>query len=84
MKPWFVYMVRCSDGTLYTGVTVDVEDRVKTHNAGKGAKYTRARLPVKLIWSEKVEAESEAKRREFEIKQMRRAEKILMVKRRNN
>ena len=53
----YMYVVECADGTLYTGYTTDVERRLKTHNAGKGAKYTRARLPVKLLYSEAFTAE---------------------------
>ncbi|MDH4037964.1 MAG: GIY-YIG nuclease family protein, partial [Candidatus Krumholzibacteria bacterium] len=53
--PWFVYILRCSDRTLYTGVTNDTDKRVADHNAGRGARYTRARLPVRLVYVEQVE-----------------------------
>ena len=75
-----VYILLCSDGTLYTGWTNDIENRVKTHNAGKGAKYTKTRLPVKLLHVEYFETKEEAMSREFAIKQLSRAEKIHLVK----
>lgn len=68
MSPWFVYMVRCRDGSLYTGIAIDVTERIKKHNAGLGAKYTRARKPVGLVWSEEMESESAARVKEMEIK----------------
>lgn len=63
----YTYIVRCSDGTLYTGWTTDVERRVRTHNSGKGAKYTRSRLPVTLVYYETYPTKQEAMRREWEI-----------------
>ncbi|MBT4857296.1 GIY-YIG nuclease family protein [Candidatus Uhrbacteria bacterium] len=80
MKSWYVYIVKCADETLYTGVAVDLAKRIKTHNEGKGAKYTRARLPVKLQWSEKLENESLAKKREAEIKKWSRKAKLNFLK----
>jgi putative endonuclease len=74
-----VYILRCSDGTLYTGWTNDLERRLKTHNLGKGAKYTRARLPVTLLYSEAFEDSGQARRREAEIKKMTRAEKLALA-----
>ena len=71
----YVYMVECADGTYYTGWTVDVERRVKTHNAGRGAKYTRARRPVRLIYVEEHETKAEALRREAALKKLPRREK---------
>ncbi len=70
--PWFVYIVRCSDYTLYTGVTTDLQRRIDEHNSGhkKGAKYTRPRRPVTLVYSEELGSRSEACRREYQIKQM--------------
>jgi putative endonuclease len=65
-----VYVVECSDGTLYTGYTTDVQRRVAEHNAGEGAKYTRGRTPVELRHVERFESKSAAMRREYEIKQM--------------
>lgn len=75
MSQWFVYIVRCADNTLYTGVTTDLTKRIDQHNSGKGAKYTRARGPVKLLWSAKAKSEGAAKRREAAIKKLSRADK---------
>jgi len=77
---WYVYIVRCADRTLYTGVARDLGARIKVHNAGRGAKYTRARLPVKLIYNEVVASRSAAQRREHEIKRLSRAEKRALAK----
>ena len=71
----YTYIVECSDGTLYTGWTTSLEKRVKVHNSGKGAKYTRSRVPVKLVYFESFETKQEAMRREWEIKQLTREEK---------
>jgi putative endonuclease len=79
---WNVYIVRCSDGTLYTGVARDLEARIEAHNAGRGAKYTRARLPVKLIYKESAADRGAALRREHAIKRLSRAEKRALAKRR--
>ena len=70
-------MLECSDGTLYTGITTDLERRLDEHNnSAKGAKYTRARRPVCLVYSEKLDNRSEASKREFSIKKMSRKEKV--------
>ncbi len=61
MSHWFVYILRCVDGSLYTGVSTDIEKRVAHHNAGTGAAYTRSHRPVTLIWQESADSESEAK-----------------------
>lgn len=79
---WFVYIVRCADRTLYTGVAIDVRARVQAHNAGKGARYTRARLPVRLVYREPVESRSAALKREYAIKQLRLDEKRKLIRRR--
>ena len=71
----YTYIVRCNDGTYYTGWTNDIEKRVKTHNEGKGAKYTKTRRPVTLVYYESFQTKEEAMRREWEIKQMKRGEK---------
>lgn len=71
----YIYIVRCNDGTYYTGWTNDIEKRVKTHNEGKGAKYTKTRRPVTLVYYESFQTKEEAMRREWEIKQMKRGEK---------
>lgn len=76
---YFVYIVRCSDGTLYTGYTTDVERRVAEHNAGTGAKYTRGRRPVRLVYKEAHASVSEAMQREYAIKQLRRRQKEALL-----
>ncbi len=75
----YTYILRCRDGTLYTGWTNDIEKRVKAHNEGKGAKYTKARLPVKLVYSEAFETKTEAMKREYAIKRMRREAKEKLI-----
>jgi len=80
MTRWFVYIVRCDDDSLYTGITNDLVERIKKHNAGKGAKYTRSRLPVKLVWREQKSSERVARRREAAIKGLTRLEKIDLIK----
>ena len=74
-----VYMLRCADGTLYTGWTSDLDRRLKTHAAGKGGKYTRARLPVQLVYTERFETEHEARSREWYIKRLTRAQKLALT-----
>ncbi len=75
----YVYVLQCADGTFYTGWTTDLKHRIAAHNSGKGAKYTRARLPVELVYYELYEDRSEAKRRECAIKKLSRAEKEKLV-----
>ena len=75
----YVYILRCADDTLYTGWTTDVERRVAVHNSGKGAKYTRARLPVELVYTEEFDDKVEAQKREYAIKQLTRAEKETLI-----
>jgi putative endonuclease len=77
----FVYIVRCADGTLYTGWAVEVAARVKAHNAGRGAKYTKTRRPVTLIYHEKVATRAEALRRERALKKLPRAKKLALSRR---
>jgi putative endonuclease len=77
---WIVYIVECSDGTLYTGISNDLSKRLLTHNRGKGAKYTRGRLPVALIWFKKCTDKSEASKLEYKIKKMSRKAKLKMIK----
>lgn len=74
-KSWKLYILRCGDGTLYTGITTDVEARLEAHRAGKGAKYTRGRGPLELVYSEECGTHSEALKRELRIKSMTRDEK---------
>ena len=78
-KGWFCYMVRCADGSLYTGIATDVEDRVKEHNSGSGARYTSGRHPVTLVWSEEHPSESSVRSREAQIKRWRKAKKEFLV-----
>lgn len=76
---WYVYMLRCRDGSLYTGYTDDPERRLATHNSGKGAKYTRSRLPVVKVYEECFADKSEAMRREAAIKRLKKAQKEALV-----
>ena len=75
----FVYMLRCADGSLYTGWTNDLQRRLAAHNEGRGSKYTRARRPVELIYSESCETKQQAMSREAQIKKLRRAEKLALI-----
>ena len=79
-----VYILRCGDGTLYTGWTNDLDKRLKTHAAGKGAKYTRARLPVTLVYAEAFKSEHEARSRECRIKRLSRSQKLSLIKGKEN
>lgn len=76
----YVYIVRCSDDTLYTGYTTSIENRIKTHNNGKGGKYTRGRLPVILCYYEEYDNKIDACKREYKIKQLKREEKLKLIK----
>ena len=75
----YTYILECSDGTLYCGWTNNLENRVKTHNSGKGAKYTRSRLPVKLVYFEEYDSKEAAMKREYQIKNMKREEKLQLI-----
>lgn len=77
---FYVYILRCIDDTLYTGFTVNLEKRIDTHNKGKGAKYTRGRIPVELVYKEEYSTKSEALKREYFLKQLKRKEKIKIIK----
>lgn len=77
---YYVYIMECSDGSLYTGITNDTEKRLKIHNQGKGAKYTRGRLPVKIVYREEVGSKGDALRREAEIKKLERIDKLKLLK----
>jgi putative endonuclease len=79
MARWFVYILRCRDGSLYTGISTDVAERVATHNAGRGARYTRARLPVAVVHTERKRSRSTALKREAAIKALSRTEKLNML-----
>lgn len=78
-KNWTVYMLECADGTLYTGITDDLERRLRAHNEGRGAKYTRGRGPLKLRYLESVPDKSTALKREHALKQLRRSEKMAII-----
>lgn len=78
-KPWSVYILKCADDSLYTGISNDVQARLKAHENGKGAKYTKARRPLTLIYQEPAKNRSEASKREAEIKKMPRALKVALV-----
>ena len=75
----YTYILKCNDGTLYTGWTNNLEKRVKDHNEGKGAKYTKARRPVSLVYYEEFESKEEAMKREYAIKQMSRSDKLKLT-----
>ena len=78
-RKWFVYILNCSDGTLYTGITNDLDRRIKAHNAGTASKYTRVRRPVSIVYSEEVETKGDALRRELQIKRLTRSEKMAII-----
>lgn len=77
---WYLYILRCRDGSLYTGITTDVEKRLEVHRSGKGAKYTRGRAPLELVYSEECGDHSTALKRELEIKAFSRADKLKLLK----
>ena len=77
--PWHVYIVRCADASLYTGIATDVTTRVGEHNAGAGAKYTRSRLPVELVYTEEAADRSAALRREAAIKKLSASDKRALI-----
>ena len=76
---WYVYLLRCADDTLYTGCTNDPQRRLHQHNTGQGAKYTRSRRPVVLVYQERFATKEEAMRREWAIKQLTRAQKLRLI-----
>ena len=76
---WYLYILRCADGTLYTGITTDVEKRLEAHQNGKGAKYTRGRGPLELVYREECGSHSEALKREYEIKHLPREQKKTLI-----
>jgi putative endonuclease len=75
----YVYILRCADDSLYTGYTTDLEAREAAHNAGKGAKYTRSRRPVAVVYSERFRLPARARAREYALKQLTRAEKLALI-----
>ncbi|MCF8000526.1 MAG: GIY-YIG nuclease family protein [Halanaerobiales bacterium] len=76
----YVYIVKCADGTYYTGYTNDLERRIEQHNQGEGAKYTKGRRPVELVYSKEFDSKSKAMKREYEIKQLKRKNKLKLIK----
>jgi putative endonuclease len=76
---WWVYLLRCADGTLYTGISTDPDRRLTQHNAGTASRYTRARLPVAMLWREEQAGHGDALRREVAIKKMPRSEKEKLI-----
>ena len=78
----YTYILKCSDNTLYTGWTNNLEKRVKDHNDGKGAKYTKARRPVELVYYEEFETKEDAMKREYSIKQLSRTQKVTLIQKR--
>lgn len=80
MLSWFVYILHCADNSYYIGITPDIEKRLTLHNSGKGAKYTRGRIPVTLLYSEQFENKSQASKREHELKKLTRKEKEELIK----
>jgi len=80
MSNWTIYILRCADNSLYTGITTDLEARLVKHNAGTASKYTRAHLPVEVVWTERAATESDAKKREAEIKKLTKEDKEKIIK----
>lgn len=76
---WYLYMLRCGDGSLYTGITTDVEKRLQQHRTGKGAKYTRGRAPLTLVYQETCGSHSDALKRECAVKALKRQQKELLL-----
>ena len=83
-KQYYTYMVRCADGSLYTGYTTDLDKRVEAHNSGKGAKYTNSRRPVMLVYYETYDAKEEAMSREWHIKQLDKKQKEQLILQQNH
>ena len=76
---WYLYILKCKDGTFYTGITTDVEKRLEMHRSGKGAKYTRGRGPLELVYSETCENHSQALKRECEVKKLPKEQKQQLI-----
>ena len=81
---WQTYIIKCNDGSLYTGITIDLEKRLAAHNAGKGAKYTASRRPVQLVYREEAANRSEASKRENTIKKLNRNDKLALCAKRDS
>lgn len=82
-KNWYVYIVKCADGTLYTGITNDLKKRITAHNEGKGAKYTRGRGPVEILYKKRCKDKSAAAKKEAKIKQLNKKEKLEIINRKS-
>jgi len=80
MLKWQVYILKCKDKSLYTGITNDIQKRLIDHRSGRGSKYVRSRLPVSVVHSEKYPSRSKALKREAEIKRMTRQQKLMLIK----
>lgn len=80
---WYLYILHCADDTLYTGITTDVQKRLEAHQSGKGAKYTRGRAPLTLVYREVCGSHSDALKRELQVKRMTRAQKNRMISGKN-
>ena len=80
MTNWLIYIIQCNDNSYYTGITNNLEKRIKNHNLGTASKYTRVRLPVKLVYTENNYDRSSASKREYEIKQLTRIQKEALIK----
>ena len=78
-KTWYLYILRCGDGTLYTGITTDVQRRLTAHRTGKGAKYTRGRGPLELVYTEECGSHSDALKREIAVKKLPRQDKEKLI-----
>ena len=79
-QTWHLYILRCKDGSLYTGITTDVEKRLEAHKSGKGAKYTRGRRPLELVYREECGSHSDALKRELAVKALTREQKQTLIK----
>ncbi len=84
MSDWYVYILKCKDDTLYTGITNNLEKRIDCHKSGKGSKYVRSRLPITLIYVENANNRSEASKREYEIKKLSRTNKLKLINTKNS
>ena len=84
LSKYYVYIVNCNDNTFYCGYSNNVEKRVDTHNKSLGAKYTKTRLPVRLVYTECFNSKSEAMKREYQIKQLTRQQKLILIKKYEN
>ncbi len=81
--PYYFYLLKCSDDSIYAGICIDLEKRLNSHNSGKGAKYTRSRLPVEIVYSEQLKNKSIALKREIEVKKWSRVKKLGLIEEAN-